>query len=122
MREAVVPTKGARPEDVLSEAAASRQIREMFTRIAPRYDLLNHLLSLQLDRLWRARTARYLRAILARPDAVVLDLCCGTGDLAFSFAHSAKASIIGVDFCRAMLLRAKEKGAARSSPHGDPVV
>jgi demethylmenaquinone methyltransferase/2-methoxy-6-polyprenyl-1,4-benzoquinol methylase len=83
----------------------------MFSRIAPRYDLLNHLLSLQLDRLWRARAARRLQAILQRPDALVLDLCCGTGDLAFALARAAKARIVGVDFSHAMLVRAKEKHA-----------
>jgi len=67
----------------------------MFTQIAPRYDLLNHLLSLQLDRLWRARAARRLQPILDRPDALVLDLCCGTGDLAFALARAGKARIIG---------------------------
>ena len=53
----------------------------MFDAIAPRYDLLNHLLSAGIDRLWWRRTARALRPILARPEAVVLDLCCGTGDM-----------------------------------------
>src|SRR5215831_3403511 len=78
------PSKGTRPEGATNEVDASRKVREMFTQIAPRYDLLNHLLSLQLDRIWRARTARKLREVLDRPDAVVLDLCCGTGDLAFA--------------------------------------
>jgi demethylmenaquinone methyltransferase/2-methoxy-6-polyprenyl-1,4-benzoquinol methylase len=116
MAEAAASAKGTRPEGVHSEADASRNVREMFTRIAPRYDLLNHLLSLQLDRLWRARVARRLRAILDRPDALVLDLCCGTGDLAFSLANSGRARIIGADFSHAMLLRAKEKtsGQARA--------
>jgi demethylmenaquinone methyltransferase/2-methoxy-6-polyprenyl-1,4-benzoquinol methylase len=53
----------------------------MFDAIAPRYDLLNHLLSAGIDRLWWRRTARALRPILAHPEAVVLDLCCGTGDM-----------------------------------------
>src|SRR5450755_276204 len=109
MPEATVPAKGTLPEGAHSEADASRQVREMFTQIAPRYDLLNHLLSLQLDRLWRARVARHLRPILARPDAVVLDLCCGTGDLAFSLSRSARARIIGADFSHAMLVRARAK-------------
>jgi demethylmenaquinone methyltransferase/2-methoxy-6-polyprenyl-1,4-benzoquinol methylase len=109
MPEATVPAKGTLPEGARSEADASRQVREMFTQIAPRYDLLNHLLSLQLDRLWRARVARHLRPILARPDAVVLDLCCGTGDLAFSLSRSARARIIGADFSHAMLVRARAK-------------
>jgi len=109
MPESTAPAKGTLPEGARSEADASRQVREMFTQIAPRYDLLNHLLSLQLDRLWRARVARRLRPILMHPDALVLDLCCGTGDLAFSLAHSARARIIGADFSHAMLVRARAK-------------
>jgi demethylmenaquinone methyltransferase/2-methoxy-6-polyprenyl-1,4-benzoquinol methylase len=106
--------KGTRPEGAHSEDDASRQVREMFTQIAPRYDLLNHLLSMQLDRLWRARVARRLRPILERPDALVLDLCCGTGDLAFSLRRCARAQIIGADFSHAMLVRARAK--SRSLP------
>jgi demethylmenaquinone methyltransferase/2-methoxy-6-polyprenyl-1,4-benzoquinol methylase len=94
----------------------------MFTQIAPRYDLLNHLLSLQLDRLWRARTARRLQAILQRQDALVLDLCCGTGDLAFTFARAGKARIIGADFSHAMVVRAQQKtaGPARGNLERPP--
>lgn len=105
------PSKGTRPEGATNEADASRKVREMFTQIAPRYDLLNHLLSLQLDRVWRARTARKLRNILGRPDAVVLDLCCGTGDLAFALKRKAKARVIGADFAHTMLVRANAKSA-----------
>jgi demethylmenaquinone methyltransferase / 2-methoxy-6-polyprenyl-1,4-benzoquinol methylase len=105
------PAKGTRPEGAETEADASLKVREMFTQIAPRYDLLNHLLSLQLDRLWRNRVARHLRLILARPDALVLDLCCGTGDLAFSLARVGPAQIMGADFAHPMLLRAKQKDA-----------
>jgi demethylmenaquinone methyltransferase / 2-methoxy-6-polyprenyl-1,4-benzoquinol methylase len=104
--------KGTRPEGARSDADASRRVREMFTQIAPRYDLLNHLLSLQLDRLWRARVARRLQPILSRPDALVLDLCCGTGDLALSLARAGKARVVGVDFAHPMLTRAKEKTAS----------
>ena len=109
MPEAAAPAKGTRPLGAVTEADASRQVREMFTQIAPRYDLLNHLLSLQLDRLWRARVARHLRAILERPEALVLDLCCGTGDLAFSLARTGRARVIGADFSHAMLVRARQK-------------
>jgi demethylmenaquinone methyltransferase / 2-methoxy-6-polyprenyl-1,4-benzoquinol methylase len=109
MPEAIARTKGTRPEGAHSEADASRQVREMFTQIAPRYDLLNHLLSLQMDRLWRARVTRRLRPILARSEAQVLDLCCGTGDLALSLARSARARIVGADFSHAMLVRARAK-------------
>ncbi len=111
--------KGTRPEGAASEADASKKVREMFTQIAPRYDLLNHLLSLQLDRLWRARVARRLRPILDRPDALVLDLCCGTGDLAFSLAKSGQARVIGADFAHTMLVRAREKSTSiRNSASG----
>jgi demethylmenaquinone methyltransferase / 2-methoxy-6-polyprenyl-1,4-benzoquinol methylase len=112
MPEVASPAKGTRPEGAVTEADASAKVREMFTRIAPRYDLLNHLLSLQLDRLWRMRAAKRFRPILSRPDALVLDLCCGTGDLAISLARSGKARIVGADFAHTMLVRAKEKSAA----------
>ena len=112
MPELAAPVKGTRPEGAANETDASTKVREMFTRIAPRYDLLNHLLSLQLDRLWRARATKRLRPILSRPDAFVLDLCCGTGDLAFSLARSGKARIVAVDFAHTMLVRAKEKSAS----------
>jgi len=111
-REKRAPSKGTRPEGATNEVDASRKVREMFTQIAPRYDLLNHLLSLQLDRVWRARTARKLKVILERPDAVVLDLCCGTGDLAFALKKKAKARVIGADFAHTMLVRARAKSVA----------
>ncbi len=110
--EAPAPVKGTRPEGAVTEADASHKVREMFTEIAPRYDLLNHLLSLQLDRLWRARTARQFKSIVDRPEALVLDLCCGTGDLAFALAHAGKARIIGADFAHTMLVRARAKSFA----------
>jgi demethylmenaquinone methyltransferase / 2-methoxy-6-polyprenyl-1,4-benzoquinol methylase len=113
------PAKGTLPEGVATEAEASKKVREMFTQIAPRYDLLNHLLSLQFDRLWRARVASRLCHILARCDAVVLDLCCGTGDLAFALARAGNARIIGADFAHPMLVRAKQKSAALLSAAGD---
>jgi len=112
MAEAAATAKGTRPEGAQTEMEASRKVREMFTEIAPRYDFLNHLLSLELDRVWRARTARRLRPILQRRDARVLDLCCGTGDLAFALARSGPARVIGADFSHAMLVRANTKRAA----------
>jgi demethylmenaquinone methyltransferase / 2-methoxy-6-polyprenyl-1,4-benzoquinol methylase len=112
MTEVIAPVKGTRPEGAVTEADASKKVREMFTQIAPRYDLLNHLLSLQLDRLWRARTARLLKSILDRPDAIALDLCCGTGDLALALAGAGKARVIGADFAHTMLVRAKEKSSS----------
>jgi len=123
MPELAAPVKGTRPEGAVTETDASTKVRQMFTRIAPRYDLLNHLLSLQLDRLWRARAAKRFHPILSRPDALVLDLCCGTGDFAFSFARSGKARIVGADFAHTMLVRAKEKSAALAeSASGNTVI
>ncbi|HJZ65345.1 MAG TPA: bifunctional demethylmenaquinone methyltransferase/2-methoxy-6-polyprenyl-1,4-benzoquinol methylase UbiE [Candidatus Acidoferrum sp.] len=111
MSQPAAPSKGTRPDGATSEADASRKVREMFTQIAPRYDLLNHLLSLQLDRVWRAKTARKLKTILDRSDAVVLDLCCGTGDLTFALKKKGKARVIGADFAHTMLVRANAKSA-----------
>ena len=122
MPNAAACVKGTRPEGAETEAEASRKVREMFAQIAPRYDLLNHLLSFELDRLWRARAASHLRPILERPEALVLDLCCGTGDLAFSLARAGKARIIGADFAHSMLVRAREKAASlarNSTGHGN---
>jgi demethylmenaquinone methyltransferase / 2-methoxy-6-polyprenyl-1,4-benzoquinol methylase len=114
MSEIAAPVKGTRPEGSVNETDASNRVREMFTQIAPRYDLLNHLLSFELDRVWRARTAAFLRPILNRPDALVLDLCCGTGDLALALRRAGKARILGADFAHTMLVRAKAKSAALS--------
>jgi demethylmenaquinone methyltransferase/2-methoxy-6-polyprenyl-1,4-benzoquinol methylase len=109
------PAAGSRPEGAHDEAEAAHRVQEMFTRIAPRYDFLNHLLSLSFDRPWRARTARRFRHILARPNARALDLCCGTGDLTFALEHVAEnaaqphASIFGSDFVPPMLALARKK-------------
>ena len=86
----------------------------MFGRIAPRYDLLNHLLSLDIDKVWRRRVAKQFSAVLHNPAARVLDLCCGTGDLALAFRREAPvgAEIIGSDFVPEMLVRARAKAAA----------
>ena len=120
MADAPAPVKGTRPEGAVTEADASKKVREMFTEIAPRYDLLNHLLSLQLDRTWRARTAKLLKPILGRKDALVLDLCCGTGDLALALRRAGKAGIIGADFAHTMLVRARFKSQLVPSHSGLP--
>ena len=116
MAEAAVPVKGTRPEGAVTEADASKKVRDMFTEIAPRYDLLNHLLSLQLDRLWRARAAKYLRPVFLGREARVLDLCCGTGDLAIALNRRYWARIVGVDFAHSMLVRARKKSARLHGP------
>lgn len=102
--------RGAAPAGVADPDSAARAIREMFSTIAPRYDLLNHLLSANIDKLWWRRTARAFASILARPDAQVLDLCCGTGDMAFALRReSARAKIMGADFSHTMLVLAAKK-------------
>ena len=112
---------GAAPEGARDQDSAARAVREMFTAIAPRYDLLNHVLSCNVDRLWWRRTARTFGHILDRPDARVLDLCCGTGDMTFALRREAGKSgmqILGADFSHAMLQRAGEKSAAGASRPG----
>lgn len=112
MAEVAAPAKGTRPEGAQTEAEASRKVREMFTQIAPRYDLLNHLLSLQLDRFWRARVAKRLVPVLGHSQTRALDLCCGTGDLAITLAGRFRTQMIGVDFAHPMLIRARQKSAS----------
>ena len=87
-------------------------MREMFTSIAPRYDLLNHVLSMNIDRVWWNRTAKTFSDILQRPAARILDLCCGTGDMTFALQRrstGAGTRIVGADFSHAMLVRATQK-------------
>jgi demethylmenaquinone methyltransferase / 2-methoxy-6-polyprenyl-1,4-benzoquinol methylase len=105
---------GAAPEGARDSAAASRAVREMFTAIAPRYDLLNHLLSFNVDRWWWWKTARAFALTLKRQDASVLDLCCGTGDMTSALLQQSGESgarILGADFSHAMLRRASDKSA-----------
>ena len=83
-------TVGAAPAGARDRESAARAVREMFTSIAPRYDLLNHVLSCYIDRVWWRRTARTFDHILKRPDARVVDLCCGTGDMTFALARRAR--------------------------------
>jgi demethylmenaquinone methyltransferase / 2-methoxy-6-polyprenyl-1,4-benzoquinol methylase len=102
--------QGTTPAGAETEQQASAWVRGMFGRIAPRYDLLNHLLSMNIDRYWRARTVRRVAHILERPGAKVLDVCCGTGDLTLALnSRSQSAHIFGSDFSHPMLERAQGK-------------
>ncbi len=83
------------------------RIRRMFGQIAPWYDFLNHLLSLNIDRAWRRKTTRLVPATPG--GGPVLDLCTGTGDLALTYAARSAVPIVGADFCHEMLVRAAEK-------------
>src|ERR1700704_3880804 len=108
------PVIGAAPEGAGDARSAARAVREMFTAIAPRYDLLNHILSFNIDRLWWRRTARKFRSILSRSEARGLALCCGPGDMIFALrrkAGNAGPRILGADFSHAMLQRAGVKSS-----------
>lgn len=100
---------GATPKGIGDERQAAQWVREMFGQVAPRYDLLNHLLSFHIDRWWRARTVALLKPVLRRPDALVLDLCCGTADLAIALRRAGPARVLASDFCHPMLKEAGRK-------------
>jgi len=106
-------SSGTTPRGVSGEEAASRWVRGMFGRIAGRYDLLNHVLSFNLDKRWRARAVERVADVLERPGTRVLDLCCGTGDVLLSLETRRGSPVLGSDFCHPMLLEARRKIAAR---------
>ena len=87
---------------------SGQRVRRMFGEIAPRYDLMNHVLSLGIDITWRKRTVRELRLEGTEP---ILDCCTGTGDLALMLAErvGSRARVVGTDFCLPMLARAQRK-------------
>jgi demethylmenaquinone methyltransferase/2-methoxy-6-polyprenyl-1,4-benzoquinol methylase len=105
---------GTTPEGARNEQEAARWVRGMFGRVAARYDLVNHVLSMNIDRYWRARTVRRVRPVLDRPGARVLDICCGTGDLVLALARGQM--VFGSDFCHPMLVLARDKIARRRAP------
>jgi demethylmenaquinone methyltransferase/2-methoxy-6-polyprenyl-1,4-benzoquinol methylase len=125
-----MPVIGAKPPGAKDEASAAQAVRHLFDAIAPRYDLLNHVLSANVDRLWRWRAARRFRAELAEPEAAVLDICCGTGDMTMALLKRRPRGarpILAADFTRGMLSRgakkfgrpgvgAREAGAAYAVP------
>ena len=99
-----------------NDVEVAGNIRRMFAKIAPRYDLLNRLLSLRVDQYWRRAVVRRVRPELERPRAHVLDLCCGTGDLLIALELERRRGPgasgfngIGADFSRPMLSAAEDK-------------
>lgn len=103
---------GATPRGTHDEQAAAAAVKEMFDQIAPRYDLLNHLLSLNIDRLWWRRAARTFRDVLIQPRTRILDICCGTGQMALSLLKWRPADaepLLAADFAHQMLLRASKR-------------
>jgi demethylmenaquinone methyltransferase/2-methoxy-6-polyprenyl-1,4-benzoquinol methylase len=108
--------RGTTPEGARSEQEAATWVRSMFGRVAHRYDLANHLLSFNIDRLWRARTVRRVRSVLDQPGACVLDICCGTGDLVMALQRACQRPVFGSDFCHPMLVAAREKVRGQHAP------
>jgi demethylmenaquinone methyltransferase / 2-methoxy-6-polyprenyl-1,4-benzoquinol methylase len=94
------------------------RVRRMFGEIAGRYDLLNHLLSLNVDRYWRRRT---VKLVPPRPGMRILDVCTGTGDLALAYLRTSQgeAEIVAADFTHEMLVIGREKRERARGRRGD---
>ena len=89
---------GARPTGAITEQAAAENVQQMFDTIAPTYDISNHILSMGLDRWMWSRAARTFRATLQRPEATILDLCCGTGDMTLALdKHRPQSASLPTD-------------------------
>jgi demethylmenaquinone methyltransferase/2-methoxy-6-polyprenyl-1,4-benzoquinol methylase len=116
MNEAAnAPLQGSAPGSPDATDSTTRAMRTMFSAVAPRYDLLNHILSVGRDIAWRKATAKALRHILERPDSKVADLCCGTGDLALELQRYSSGRVFATDFCHPMLVLAKRKAFQHST-------
>lgn len=101
---------GANPNPQLNAMGKHAAVQAMFAEIAPTYDRLNHLLSVNIDKRWRRLVVKKLADVLARTDAQVLDLCCGTADLTLELsAQAPNAHVIGCDFCHPMLVLGRDK-------------
>jgi demethylmenaquinone methyltransferase/2-methoxy-6-polyprenyl-1,4-benzoquinol methylase len=103
-------------QKIASEHA--RRVREMFAKISPRYDVLNHLLSVNIDKRWRRRVVNQLKSSLPT-NAHVLDVGCGTGDLSLELFENTAAQVTGIDFCAPMLNLAKAKAPQVQFIEGD---
>lgn len=113
-----MPVTGAKPTGAHDESHAAEAVQQMFDSIAPRYDLLNHVLSANVDRLWWRRTAMEFRTVLSNPNAAILDICCGTGDMTMALLKRRPDNarpILGADFSHGMLQRGAQKFGAHKS-------
>lgn len=110
---------GARPEGATDTASAGLAVQAMFDTIAPRYDRLNHVLSLGMDHVWWARAAKRFDPILRRPESNVLDLCCGTADMTAALlarrpkGQGSAAPLTAIDFSHEMIERGRAKLAGK---------
>ena len=98
-----------------SGTLAPAGVRAMFDRIAPVYDVMNHVMTAGLDRRWR----RVAAESVVRPGDRVLDACCGTGDLALACVRAGAGSVVGLDFSPRMIERARKKSGAVAWVEGD---
>ncbi len=110
--------RGTTPAGTSDENSAAQAVRQMFDEIAPRYDFLNHVLSMNVDRLWWRRTARFFSHILSQNNSRVLDLCAGTGDMsvalrAVAARQNSSAAILALDFSHQMLQHGQAKFNAK---------
>ncbi len=103
-------------EESATKREQAQRVREMFAAIATRYDLLNHLLSGNVDQRWRRLLVKTVAANLPETNARVLDVACGTGDLSLAIAGGTNARVVGLDFCRPMLDIATVKASDRGLP------
>jgi demethylmenaquinone methyltransferase/2-methoxy-6-polyprenyl-1,4-benzoquinol methylase len=110
---------------------SGEKVRAMFGEIAPKYDRMNHLLSMNVDRYWRWRTVRKVSPLMESASSQssqssqsslaglpILDVCTGTGDLAIAYSNRArqKLNVIGADFCPEMLEIARTKQQRKAIP------
>jgi len=100
-------------EESATKNEQAQSVREMFAAIATRYDLLNHLLSGNVDRRWRRLVVKKVVTNLPVGNAQVLDVACGTGDLSLALVAGTQAQVVGLDFCRPMLNIAAAKSSQR---------
>jgi demethylmenaquinone methyltransferase/2-methoxy-6-polyprenyl-1,4-benzoquinol methylase len=100
---------GTTPRGTTNERQAAEFVRGMFSGIAPQYDLLNHLLSFNLDKRWRRKTVERVSEMISDPQARILDLCCGTGDVLVELERKRRRPVMGADFCHPMLTAAAQK-------------
>lgn len=115
MRDEAQIDPGTRPSAGITETDAADHVRSLFDSIAPSYDRLNHLLSFGLDRHWWRKASHRFHGTLSRPEARVLDICCGTGDMTAALLKlrpEGGEPVQGLDFSAQMLARAREKYAS----------
>ena len=123
-RSSLMTASGAKPIGAQDESHAAHAVQQMFNAIAPRYDLLNHVLSANIDRLWWHRTAAAFQTTLADPRTAILDICCGTGDLTVALLKrrpTGARPILAADFAHAMLSRGLQKFGSTQRNRGHAI-